>query len=190
MRILMLGNSFTSTNNMPQMLSELAGAEVVHHTRGGARLSEHLNPATRMGARTQAALQDERWDYVVLQEMSNGPVTASKSFFSSVETLCRLICQNGAMPILYATWAYQKNGTKLTSMGTDYEEMFQQMHKAYHQAAEQNHALIADVGQQFYALSESQNLYATDGVHPNELGSRIAAETIAEVIQQHKENSK
>ena len=34
MRILMLGNSFTFTNNMPQMLAELTGAEVVHTTPG------------------------------------------------------------------------------------------------------------------------------------------------------------
>ena len=44
MRILMLGNSFTSTNNMPKMLAELTGAEVIHHTRGGARLSEQMEP--------------------------------------------------------------------------------------------------------------------------------------------------
>lgn len=73
MRILMLGNSFTFTNNMPQMLAELTGAEVVHHTRGGARLSEQLNPSTKLGSQTQAALQKEKWDYVVLQEMSHGP---------------------------------------------------------------------------------------------------------------------
>ena len=80
MRILMLGNSFTFTNDMPQMLAELTGAEVVHHTRGGARLSEQLNPNTKLGKRTQAALVEERWDYVVLQEMSHGPVTTPKSF--------------------------------------------------------------------------------------------------------------
>ncbi len=44
MRILMLGNSFTFANDMPAMLAELTGAEVVHHTRGGARLAEQLNP--------------------------------------------------------------------------------------------------------------------------------------------------
>ena len=84
MRILMLGNSFIFTNHMPQMLANLTGAEVVHHARGGARLSEQLNPSTRLGSQTQAALQKEKWDYVVLQEMSHGPITASKSFFSSV----------------------------------------------------------------------------------------------------------
>lgn len=44
MRILMLGNSLTFANDMPRMLAELIDAEVVYHTRGGARLAEHLNP--------------------------------------------------------------------------------------------------------------------------------------------------
>ncbi len=56
MRILMLGNSLTSANHMPQTLAGLTGAEVISHTRGGARLSEQLNPKTRLGALTQAAL--------------------------------------------------------------------------------------------------------------------------------------
>lgn len=115
MRILMLGNSFTFTNQMPQLLSALTGAEVIHHTRGGARLSEHLNPGTKLGAATQAALAQETWDYVVLQEMSHGPITAPKSFFSSVERLCGQIRANGATPILFATWAYQKGGAKLAA---------------------------------------------------------------------------
>ena len=74
MRILMLGNSLTFTNRMPELLAGLTGAEVVQHTRGGARLAEQLNPRTRLGARTQAALCSECWDYVVLQEMSHGPL--------------------------------------------------------------------------------------------------------------------
>ncbi len=41
MRILMLGNSFTFTNDMPQMLADLTGAEVVHRHLA-ARPSEQL----------------------------------------------------------------------------------------------------------------------------------------------------
>ena len=189
MRILMLGNSFTFTNHMPQMLAGLTGAEVVHHTRGGARLSEQLNPNTRLGSQTQAALQKEKWDYVVLQEMSHGPITVPKSFFSSVEQLCRQIRANGAVPILFATWAYQRGGAKLTDKGWDYDEMAQKLSEAYHKAARDNNALIADVGNRFYELSHAQNLYAADGVHPNEAGSHIAAETIAAVIQQHEKEA-
>ena len=189
MRILMLGNSFTSTNNMPKMLAELTGAEVVHHTRGGARLSEQLNPHTRLGSQTQAALQKEKWDYVVLQEMSHGPITAPGSFFASVERLCRQIRANGAVPILFATWAYQKDGAKLIAKGWDYDEMARKLSEAYHKAARDNNALIADVGNRFYELSHAQSLYAADGVHPNEAGSHIAAETIAAVIQQHEKEA-
>ncbi len=187
MRILMLGNSLTFYNDMPRMLAELTGAEVVQHTRGGARLSEHLNPAARLGALTQAALREERWDFVVLQEMSHGPVTAPDRFFSSARRLCKQIRENGALPILYATWGYKKGGDRLKVKGWDYEWMVRGMLEAYHRAALENVALIADVGRRFYELSDTQELYADDGVHPSEAGSRLAAETIAEVIKEHSD---
>ena len=49
MRILMLGNSFTAANGLPQRMARLTGAEVIAHTRGGARLAEQLNPKTKTG---------------------------------------------------------------------------------------------------------------------------------------------
>ena len=188
MRILMLGNSLTSAQDMPDILAELTGAEVVCHTRGGARLSEHLNPNTRLGARTQAALAKEQWDYVVLQEMSHGPITAPGSFFASVERLCRQIRENGAIPVLYATWAYQMGGARLSAKGWDYGGMARNLSAAYRRAAEEHRALLADVGRRFYQLLGTQDLYAADGVHPSGQGARIAAETIAAAIQRHKED--
>lgn len=182
MRILMLGNSFIFVNDMPTMLAQITGAEVVHHTRGGARLAEHLNPDTKMGARTQEALKKEKWDYVILQEMSNGPITARERFLKNAAKLCEQIRANEAEPVFYATWAYQRGGKQLKSFGMEYEEMYQKMYESYHEAAEQNHALIADVGKRFYELADTKELYAEDGCHPNEEGSRIAAETIAAVI--------
>ena len=59
MRILMLGNSFTAANDLPQRLAQLTRAEVMAHTRGGARLAEQLNPRTKLGAKTKAALEGE-----------------------------------------------------------------------------------------------------------------------------------
>ena len=87
LRILMLGNSFIFANDLPSVLAELIDAEVVHHTRGGARLAEQLNPGTKMGGLTQAALQNEKWDYVILQEMSNGPITFKESFLKNASAL-------------------------------------------------------------------------------------------------------
>ncbi len=188
MRILMLGNSFTSSNDLPGLLAQLTGAQVIAHTRGGARLSEQLNSNTKLGAKTQAALTGESWEYVVLQEMSHGPLTSPKSFFASVKSLCALIRENGATPVLYATWAYQKDGAKLASKGWNYEEMAQNLATAYRQASQENQTLLADVGGEFFRRADKQDLYAPDGVHPSELGTRIAAETLASVILQHKED--
>ncbi|WP_291243097.1 SGNH/GDSL hydrolase family protein [Fournierella sp.] len=187
MRILMLGNSLTFANDMPELLAKLTGAQVVPHTRGGARLSEQLNPKTRLGAQTQAALSREHWDYVILQEMSHGPVSSPERFFASVQQLCAQIRAAGAVPILYATWAYQRGGAKLAAKGWDYDEMAHALTEAYRTAAKENQALLAEVGLRFYQLADACNLYAADGIHPSEAGSRFAAETIAAVIQTHKE---
>ena len=48
-------------------------------------------------------------------------------------------------------------------------------------------ALLAEVGQRFYDLSPTHPLYAADGVHPNEEGTQLAAEVLAETILTHKE---
>lgn len=185
MRILMLGNSYIFTNDMPEMLSELTGAEVVQHTRGGARLSEQLNPKTEMGARTLKAFAEERWDYVVLQEMSKAPVTTKEKFLETVALLCDKIHSIGAVPVFYLTWAYQKDGQQLKKAGFDYDEMYQDLQDAYREAASNGNALLADVGTAFYERSMMENLYAEDGSHPNEAGSRLAAKTIASVILNH-----
>ena len=178
----MLGNSFTFFCDMPIMLAEMMDAEVVHHTRGGAHLAEQLNPETEMGARTQAALQNEKWDYVVLQEYSTGPITSPERFYDSVRKLCAQIRENGAKPILYATWAFKKGGKKLAESGVDYEEMYRGLYDAYHRAAEENGALIADVGKAFREFADELELYASDDYHPSPAGSRLAAVTIASTI--------
>ena len=83
MKILMLGNSLTYYNDLPEILAERTGAEVVAHTRGGAYLSEHLDPEAELGAKTLPALENETWDYVVLQEYSSGPVLERDSFLKA-----------------------------------------------------------------------------------------------------------
>ncbi len=187
MRILMLGNSFTFYNDMPSMLADLTGAEVVHHTRGGAHLAEQANPKTEMGAKTLEALGKESWDYVVLQEQSNAPITSKQAFLNSVKKLCEMVRAAGAIPVLFATWAYQKGSEKMNEKGIPYDEMATKLSEAYHDAARQNDALIAEVGEEFYKQADKINLYAEDGKHPSEEGSRIAARTIAAVILQSEQ---
>lgn len=183
MRILMLGNSFTFFHDMPGMLAAMLKAEVVAHTRGGAMLAEQLNPETEMGARTLRALKDEKWDYVVLQEQSNAPITKKQSFLKSSAALCALIKENGAKPVFYSTWAYKEDTEKLATMGKGYDEMDRALEASYSEAAEAAGALIAKVGGAFTAMRGFAELYEKDDYHPSEAGSVLAASTIARVIE-------
>lgn len=103
-------------------------------------------------------------------------------FLNHTALLCEKIRFNGAVPILYATWAYKRGGKKLESFGMDYDEMYRKMQDAFGEAAERTGALVADVGKRFYEIADQQQIYAADGCHPNVLGSQIAAQVIAEVI--------
>lgn len=197
MKILMLGNSLTAANHMPVMLAQKLDAEVTVHARGGARLAEQLNPETKMGARTAQVLRERNFDYVILQEMSHGPVTATQRYFESVEKLAKLVREAGAVPVLYATWAFRPGCEKLESIGMDAEEMHRQMQEAFRAAVENdalaasansasategNQLLLANVGEAFRERGFADELYAPDGLHPSEEGSRLAADVIADVI--------
>lgn len=182
MRILMLGNSFTYFHDMPQILSHLLGCEVVAHTRGGAYLAEQFNPETEMGAKTFKALQEEKWDYVVLQEQSNAPALKREAFQRSAKALCDLIHQNGAKPLFYASWAYREGSEMLTSTGLTFDEMHNALYDSYHAAAEAGNALVADVGVAFRAVREQADVYENDDYHPSAAGSVLAACVIARTI--------
>ena len=173
MRMLLLGNSYTAALHLPEKLAEALSAEVVAHTRGGARLAEQLNEKTKLGSRTQKALKEEKWDYVILQEMSKGPVIYPERYLESVAKLSKQIKENGAVPVIYCTWAYQKDSPVMEKEPFSYEEMYQKLEAMCHQA---------DVGTVFFQAKE--NLYAQDGSHPNALGVEKIVEVLAQTIRQ------
>lgn len=182
MRMLLLGNSYIAALHLPEKLAEALSTEVVAHTRGGARLAEQLNEKTKLGSRTQKALKKEKWDYVILQEMSKGPVIYPERYLESVAKLSKQIKENGAVPVIYCTWAYQKDSPVMGKEPFSYEEMYQKLEAMCHQAAQENGALLADVGTVFFQAKE--NLYAQDGSHPNVLGVEKIVEVLAQTIRQ------
>ena len=179
MRILMLGNSLTTANGLPDALARRLDAQVVVHARGGARLAEHLNPATKLGAKTAAAFEAGGWDYVVLQEMSNGPVRYRGRFLEAVSRLCGQARDGGAQPVVYATWAYAPDCPKLQKLGLTHGQMHDQMHGAFVKAAGDGRALLADVGTAFFEHPQKEMLYAADGVHPSAMGTELALDSLA-----------
>ena len=185
MRILMLGNSFTYFNDMPAILAALTGWEVVSHTRGGAYLSEHLDPSCELGLKTLPALRDQRFDYVVMQGQSQEPFRCRTQFLDAVRGLCPMIRAAGATPVLYATWAYKDGSQRLADTGLSYADMLAKLTEGYEMAAKENDALLAPVGKAFCDARKVLDLYVEDDYHPSQTGSLLAATVLAQCIREH-----
>ena len=185
MRILMLGNSFTYFNDLPEILAALTGWEVISHTRGGAYLSEHLDPSCELGLKTLPALRDQRFDYVILQGQSQEPFRIRAQFLEAARGLCPLIRAAGATPVFYATWAYREGSEKLAETGLRYDEMLKKLTEGYEAAAKENDALLAPVGKAFADTRRKLDLYVEDDYHPSQTGSLLAATILADCIRTH-----
>lgn len=187
--ILMVGNSLTAANDMPGTLGKLLDAQVVAIIRGGARLAEFSNPATKTGSRVLAALDGAEkssgrgfFDYVIMQDMSHLPATNPSAHERAVASMCELARNHGAEPVLYGTWGYRERCTKLKKLGMSAAQMGQLMHEGSLRAAVTCGAIFVDMAMAVAQMEDSDWFYATDGVHPSPAGSRLAARTIADTL--------
>ena len=104
-RILFIGNSFTTKNDFPNLLSVIAkiGQGITIDSKvisaGGASLRRHWN------ADAASIITSAEWDYVVFQEQSTLPVKNSKRFHENVREFMPIIKQSGAKMVLFMTWA-------------------------------------------------------------------------------------
>lgn len=179
MRILFLGNSFTFYHDLPEMVAQILLAEVKGNLRGGAYLHQHIDPSDELYSIIRKLLSEEKWDYVVLQDQSQGPITHPKEFACAVAALSEMIRAAGGTPVLYETWAYEEGSDTLASTGMTFFEMQKKLSSGYRMAADASQALLAPVGQVFAASRRLMQLYdADDHYHPSQAGSRLAAETI------------
>ncbi len=169
-RVLFIGNSYTSTNSLPKVLESLARAKqspvrftTAHHTPGGATWENHdVNPAV-----TQ--LIGQGWDYVVLQDQSQQPgvITDVKKAFLSLDSKIR---KTGARTVLFMTWA-RKLAPPSAFVWNASISRYYEVH------AQQVGAIVAPVGRAWErALRDAAVvLHASDGSHPGTKGTLLAA---------------
>lgn len=107
-KVLFIGNSYTSVNDLPAMvvgLAEAAGGrkiEVDRHLVGGATLEKHVKDKKAIDK-----IRAAKWDVVVLQEQSLRPIIDRQSMHEYARLLDAEIKQRGAKTVFYATWARQ-----------------------------------------------------------------------------------
>ena len=167
--VLFIGNSHTYLNYMPQMLVALADAQdrglelrVEQCTGEGASLEWHWkNPPSRY------AITGNRWDYVVLQDRSGGPLEEPDSFAHYAGLLDSKIREHNARTIFFMTWA---NRTR--------PETQAELADAYTRIARQRGAALAPVGQAWQAVHKTAPgfaLHHRDDRHANPVGSYLTA---------------
>ncbi len=170
-RVYFVGNSLTFFNNMPAMVQALAREaqenkqlEWQMRASGSYTLQLHWNQGV--------ALQEIRtgnYDYVVLQEMTTGPLDNYGAFAQYAGDFDAEIQKTGAKTILYENWALQTAPLQSTQ---------NKLNDAYTKVGRQLNAKVSPIGQA-WRLARMRVpqivLFNSDGKHPTPQGSYLVA---------------
>jgi hypothetical protein len=108
LKVLFIGNSYTSVNDLPAMVVGLADAaggrkiQVDRHLVGGCTLEKHVKDKKAIDK-----IHSDKWDVVVLQEQSLRPVLDRPLMQEYARLLDAEITRQGARTLFYLTWARQ-----------------------------------------------------------------------------------
>ena len=185
--VLFIGNSYTYYNNMPQLVEQIAlsfGDSLIYDssTPGGTNFNAHTN-----NTQTLAKINQQQWDYVVLQaqsqEPSFSPGQVANNTYPYAEILVDSIYANSSCtePLFFMTWGRkygdQQNCAAYPPICT-YLGMQQRLRESYLEMAFNDSASCAPVGMAWkksIAIDSTLNLYSSDNSHPSIYGSYLAA---------------
>ena len=185
LNILFIGNSFTFYNEMPEKYFASICKEggykvnVTSITNGGHYLYEYADENDTYGAKVKSALENNKYDIVILQEQSRGAITNNERFNNAVRELAAMVKANGAELYLYSTWGYKAGYSKLSSCGGTTAAMEMKLRAAYTAIAEEVGAKVVYAGVAMLDIykNTSINVYQSDMFHPSASGSLLVAYT-------------
>ena len=186
--VLMIGNSYSSSNDLQGMILELAASEGKNLTTeliavGGWSLGDHANSTETMNM-----IDAEEWDYVVLQEQSVIPSLADyreEFMLPAARVLDQAIAETGAETLLFMTWARE---TGMADVGfATYAAMQDQITIGYRALGDELGAQVLPAGvawQRAIGRDPGLDLWQPDGSHPTAAGTYLAACVIFASIYQ------
>ncbi|MDO4475248.1 MAG: Ig-like domain-containing protein [Lachnospiraceae bacterium] len=186
-RILMIGNSHTFYNNLPQMLQAMCKNQGINATvdsvaSGGHTLTRYMFPAEDnagdqlLHQKVMKKLTEETWDYVIIQDAIDEPVLRAAKMEQAVAKIKSLVNpdgKSGTQLVLYMPWAL--------NVDSSYERNQIAMAKTHYALATKYAAALAPSG---LALAREKilypqyNLYSADRRHMSLQGSYLSACTI------------
>jgi hypothetical protein len=175
--ILFIGNSHSSSNNLPQLLTTL-----IEHSSPGTSAHASLAPGWSFlnerleDGSTQQVLQGHTWTHVILQAQKYSSSGRYHYPTDAAEEWIRRIKKLNAMPVMFPEWPRRGN-----------LEEGQRVHLLHLQIAGREPACVAPVGlawNEARARLGSLNLYAADGNHSNLNGALLSAFVLYQSITQ------
>jgi hypothetical protein len=175
LKVLFIGNSQTSYNNLPLMFQSLveAGSPSLHVDVSkvavdGASLEYHWNRMTAV-----AAIRKTNWHYVVLQETSWGPIRdqAKTSFFLSL--FDAVIRAAGARTVLYAMWLPGRRVEEQTKIAQIYASL-----------VARSDIILAPIANAVELSLQRRPIFQLDdGYHPIVAGTYLGAAVVASLFK-------
>jgi hypothetical protein len=167
-RILFIGNSLTSTTDIPGRLGKLArvmgkDVEIGSVTVNGFSLEDHWGDG-----RALAAIR-KGWDIVVLQQGTSAHPEGRAQLIEYSKRFNGEIRASGAKPALYMVWP-------LADRARDFPGVME----SYRLAAKEVDGLLIPVGEAWLRVlsTEKRTRLYGDSIHPSSLGSDLAVLTI------------
>ena len=208
--ILLVGNSYTSFNDLDQELErilDLSGenSNVQSVTGGGMKLSDHSEDLNQQNSELNLKLA-EGHDYVILQDQSQVPSFPTSSEFwidskNAVEDLNERIKLEGGETILLMTWGRKDGDTNNPIRNPDYLTMQLHLQQGYEMYLEnttntEKPVFLAPAGLAFKNIynqvnetgidpSQGENSFSnlySDGSHPSIDGTYLTSCVIYAVI--------
>jgi hypothetical protein len=196
--VLFIGNSYTYVNNLPSMVQQIGYSMgdsifVDESTVGGYSLEDHSTYPN-----TLLKINQQPWDYVVLQDQSQKPSLEPGFVDTAVIPyalfLDSLIHANNACTktAFYMTWGRKYGDASNCAFYPPvctYSGMQQRLKESYLLMSDTCKAIVAPVGEAFnlsIQTDSSLNLYQSDLSHPSVEGSFLSANTIYSTIT-HKQ---
>lgn len=186
-RVLFIGNSYLHTNDVPNLVRQLAlslGDTLVYDqsTPGGHTLQLHCSNTTTINK-----IYSQQWDVVVVHEQSQRPAfppaQVQTDTYPYAHILDSLIHDNNSctQTMFMMTWGY-KNGDP-SNCGSypvicTYEGMQMRLRESYLEMTQDNNAVVAPVGTAWKVTRDSFpsiELYSNDNSHPVIAGSYLEA---------------
>ena len=187
--VLFLGNSYTSVNNLPnlvQSLSYAAGKTLIMDSNmpGGMTISGHVSDATSI-----SKINLGTWDYIVVQEQSQVPTIPYYRYndmYPALNDLKAMAEQaNTCVKIItYMTWGRRFGGQQCDPGGVncspvfvDFNHMQDSLTSAYMEISDLLSVQCAPVGVTWKNVLNDTALvlHSSDNSHPNIDGSYLAA---------------